>query len=66
MTDILLVEPDDDFRLFLQLAIAGAGYHTRIAGSFAEASEILSDSVPIDVVVTAAKLPDGSGSRSCD
>jgi CheY-like chemotaxis protein len=61
MTDVLLVEPDDDFCLFLQLSIAGAGRRVKITGSFAEASEALHGSAPVDIVVTAAKLPDGSG-----
>jgi CheY-like chemotaxis protein len=61
MTNVLLVEPDDDFCLFLQLAISGAGCRTIITGSFAEANDALHGAVPVDVLVTAAKLPGGSG-----
>jgi len=61
MINVLLVEPDDDFCLFLQMSISGAGCRTQITGSFAQASAALHGAVPVDIVVTAAKLPDGSG-----
>jgi CheY-like chemotaxis protein len=60
MTTVLLVEPDDDFCLFLQLAISGAACRTIITGSLAEASHALGNDV-IDAVIARAKLPDGSG-----
>ena len=61
MTKVLLVEPDDDLCLFLQLAISGAGCRTIITGSFTEADHALHGTEEIDVVVTQAKLPGGSG-----
>lgn len=61
MTNVLLVEPDDDLCLFLQFAISGTGCRAIITGSFAEASEALHGADGVDVVITKAKLPDGSG-----
>jgi DNA-binding NarL/FixJ family response regulator len=61
MINVLLVEPDDDFCLFLQMSICGNGRRVSVAGSFAEGEEALGDADTIDVVVTASKLPGGSG-----
>jgi CheY-like chemotaxis protein len=60
MTTVLLAEPDDDFCLFLQLAMSGAQCRTIITGSLAEASHAL-DNDAVDAVITRARLPDGSG-----
>lgn len=60
MTTVLVAEPDDDFCLFLQLAIFSAGCRTIITGSFADAREALRNDV-IDTVIIRAKLPGGSG-----
>lgn len=61
MRHVLLVEPDDDLCLFLRFAIAGVGCRVTIAGSRAEAKEILGGAEPVDVAVTSLNLPDGSG-----
>jgi two-component system OmpR family response regulator len=61
MSHVLLVEPDDDLCLFLRLAIGGVGRRVTIAGSRAEANEVLNGSEPVDVAITSLVLPDGSG-----
>ena len=61
MSHVLLVEPDDDFCLFLSKAISGADCHISITGSNAGAREILDSSERLECVVTDAHLPDGSG-----
>ena len=67
MPHVLLVEPDDDLCLFLRFAIAGVGCRVTIAGSRAEAKEILGGEEPVDVAVTSMNLPDGSGlSLACE
>lgn len=64
---VLLVEPDDDLCLFLRFAISGLGRRVTIAGSRAEAKEILGGEEPVDVAVTNMNLPDGSGlSLACE
>ncbi len=61
MNHVLLVEPDDDLCLFLRFAISGAGCRVTIAGSRAEAREVLNGKERVDVAVTSVNLPDGSG-----
>jgi len=67
MTHVLLVEPDDDLCLFLRFAISGVGRRVTIAGTRAEAQEVLDGEEPVDVAVTSVNLPDGSGvSLACE
>jgi len=67
MRHVLLVEPDDDLCLFLRFAISGLGCRVTIAGSRAEAKEILGGDEPVDIAVTSVNLPDGSGlSLACE
>jgi DNA-binding NtrC family response regulator len=61
MSHVLLVEPDDDFCLFLRQAVCDAGRRTTITGSIAKANEVLHGRNTVDLVVTSAVLPDGSG-----
>lgn len=61
MSHVLLVEPDDDLCLFLRMAIGHAGCRISVTGSMTEARDALSSGERVDVVVTAAGLPDGSG-----
>lgn len=61
MSHVLLVEPDDDLCLFLRFAISDVGCRVTIAGSRAEAKEVLDGEEPVDVAVTSVNLPDGSG-----
>lgn len=61
MDHVLLVEADDDFCLFLRQAVADAGCRVTITGSFAEARDALWVTETIDLVITNAMLPDGSG-----
>jgi response regulator RpfG family c-di-GMP phosphodiesterase len=61
MSHVLLIEPDDDFCLFLWRAISTAGCRMTITGSIAEASEVLQGQDTVDLVVANAVLPDGSG-----
>jgi len=61
MSHVLLVEPDDDLCLFLRLAIGGVGCRVTIAGSRAEAKEVLNGDDAVDVAITSMVLPDGSG-----
>jgi CheY-like chemotaxis protein len=59
MMNVLLVEPDDDFCLFLRQAVASAGCAVTITGSLSEAKDAMNASV--DLLITNASLPDGSG-----
>jgi CheY-like chemotaxis protein len=59
--NVLLVEPDDDFCLFLRQAVASAGCRVTITGSFSEAKEAMSAPDSVDLLITNASLPDGSG-----
>jgi CheY-like chemotaxis protein len=63
MKHVLLVEPDDDLCLFLRLAIGHVGCRISVTGSMEEARDVLGGGEAVDVVVTAAVLPDGSGVR---
>ncbi len=63
MSHVLLVEPDDDLCLFLRMAIGHAGCRISVTGSMTEAKDVLGSDEKVDVVVTAAALPDGSGLR---
>jgi DNA-binding response OmpR family regulator len=59
--NVLLVEPDDDFCLFLRQAVASAGCRATITGSFSEAKEAMTAPESVDLLITNASLPDGSG-----
>jgi DNA-binding NarL/FixJ family response regulator len=61
MYHVMLVEPDDDFCLFLRTALSRVGCRISIVGSVTEATAALSGLDNIDQVVTEAYLPDGSG-----
>jgi hypothetical protein len=61
MSNVLLVELDDDLCLFLRMAIGNARCRISVTGSMTEARDVLSGDDRVDVVVTAAGLPDGSG-----
>lgn len=61
MMNVLLVEPDDDFCLFLRQAVASAGCAVTITGSLSEAKDAMNASGSVDLLITNASLPDGSG-----
>jgi DNA-binding response OmpR family regulator len=61
MNHVLLVEPDDDLCLFLRFAIAGVGCRVTMASSVADATDLLGGNERVDVMITSASLPDGSG-----
>lgn len=61
MYHVMLVEPDDDFCLFLASAISLAACRMTIVGSVAEATAALAGLDSVDQVITEAFLPDGSG-----
>jgi DNA-binding response OmpR family regulator len=58
---VLLVEPDDDFCLFLRQAITSAGCRVTITGAFDEARDVMERAESVDFLVANAALPDGSG-----
>jgi DNA-binding NtrC family response regulator len=62
MSHVLLVEPDDDFCLFLRQAVTAAGSSLTITDSVAGATAALRAARAVDLVITDARLPDGSGS----
>jgi DNA-binding NtrC family response regulator len=62
MSHVLIVEPDDEFSLFLRHAVCAAGSRPTITDSIEGARVTLSSTIAIDLVIANARLPDGSGS----
>ncbi len=61
MSHVLLVEPNDDFCLFLRQVVCDAGQRATITGSLAEAIDALRGTDAVDIIISNAALPDGSG-----
>ena len=61
MYHVMLVEPDDDFCLFLASVICLTACRMTLVGSVAEATAALAGLDSVDQVITEAFLPDGSG-----
>lgn len=65
MPRILLVEDERDVRLIIEHVLIDAGYSVDTAETASAARELL-DAGCYDVLLTDARLPDGTGMDLCD